>query len=251
MQASLKRPFAAIGGLLAAALVMFGLTVPTVALADTLEVTDGEISLSVDYGTTQFEGSTVIEPVTHTYHANVHYSQNVEPGHQVHITVPDELSITTPIDISGNDAIESAVISGNQLTITFVSNAADIDQGFLDLTYVFATPGANTKKTPVTWKLEAQELSTTLIIPGTDYDPLPLPFTNTVAKGSNNALRDIAQFDDDPVSVTLPDSVFEAGAITYTVVLQISDNGSYSLSDTLDSRLVYDGAGSFTAKLRT
>src|SRR5690554_2979797 len=100
---SSRRWRAVIAAMTATMLAFFG--VQSVATA---AVTEGPVTLTVDYGDDTYNGEIVVTPGT-TYSAILSYRiPELEDGHSVVIGVPEGVQITGSLDIpAGNTVVES------------------------------------------------------------------------------------------------------------------------------------------------
>ncbi len=230
---------------LATALVLLGITRPTVAQAS---ATSNGVTLSINYGDQQYGGDIVVEPGLE-YTATIQYRIEEAAGQTVTITAPD--GVTLPSEVpAANDAIESITHGDdNTYTIVFKEDPPSNDQGGLNFTFTFDDPGEESIVEEVTWRLDDEATSEDVIIknPGDEFfGGLDNSFTKSVG---GHTLDNLVSYDQDTGQVSVDPTITEV-AIPYTLTFTSDQDRKVTITDTLSDLLAFN-QGSFSATLTT
>ncbi|MGN6128525.1 MAG: hypothetical protein ACTHON_18355, partial [Humibacter sp.] len=237
-----------IAAVVCAALVLLGMTVP--AAAHAADASSDGVTLSIDYGDQQYDGTTLVVPGT-AYKATLAYDMNkVVPGTSVTVVFPAGVSLSGAVP-AGNTVVDSVTMNDDgTMTVKFKDDPdPSIQQGFLEFGFTFDAPDNGSTAEDVTWKLNDVSDSQTVIVknPGDEFNP---GITDTLAKTVGTAdLNSHVHYDADSGAVTVDDGV-TAIAIPYTITVSSDAARTATVSDTLSDYLAYD-QGSFTAELTT
>ncbi len=232
-----------------AALLLIGAAVPVQAA----DASDTGLSLTIDYGDDTYSGSTVVTPGT-SYTARLQYSvPKLTPGQQATIEVPEGVTVPAGALVvpAGNTVVESLALDGDGNVVVTFKDPLDqtIDQGILSFSFEFDTPADGTSYETVTWSLESEDTTLTIIVkePGDELKPT---LTESAGKAAaSGALSSYVSVDDDAVVTVDPAISTIAIGYTLTVTSDVARTG-VEISDTIDSWLDYDPA-SFSATVTT
>ena len=237
-----------IAALVAMMIAVVGMHVPANAA-----VSAGGVTLSVTYGGQTYGGTTVVEPGL-TYTARLQYSvPQLTPGSQVTVGVPDGITVPASALVvpAGNTVVESLELDGDgNVVMTFrdpLDNA--IDQGVIAFDFQFEEPAGGSGFETVTWSLEAQEETVTVIVrePGDQFQP-ELNTSEAKSVGGANLNTHVSRTGDGTVAVSPAITGVE---IPYTVRLESEQaRTGVTVTDVISEYLEHD-AGSVSATLVT
>jgi DNA-directed RNA polymerase II subunit RPB1 len=235
---------ALLAALVATLLVVVGLHVPAPAAA---AETDG-VSLSVNYGTDTYGGTSVVEPGK-TYKAVLRYdASKITPGGTTTITVPQGVTFPSGVP-AGNTVIESIDYAGSDLLVTFKTEPdTSIAQGLVGFDFTFTAAASHSELRDVTWLLNGVPTTGTIIIknPGDSFEP---GITDQQAKSRGSVNLNAAVSVDANGKVTVSPSVTGI-AIPYTLTVDAGSARTVTVTDTISDFLAHDRA-SFRATLTT
>lgn len=240
---------AALAAVAAFAVAVLGVVVPLGAAS---AVSAGGVTLTLDYGGETYDGHTVVAP-GQSYRVTMQYDTTVvEPGSSVAITVPAGVSIPeSALQVPpGNTVIESTVLDGDQLVVTFQDPMdTSAAQGVYAITFTFEEPEDGSELRDVTWSLEGQSTTVELIVrqPGDDFRP---EITDSERKSvqAPNLNQHVTVAEDGTVTVA---EAITGVEIPYTLRIDSADaRDGVTITDSIDDFLAFDG-DSFVATLVT
>lgn len=227
---------AVVAAMTATVLALLGIQSAAVAA-----VTEGGVTLTVDYGGETYDGTTVVTPGT-PYSATLSYSiPALAHGDTVTVTVPDgveilEAGLAVP---PGNTVVDSLELDGDgNLVVTFADPiVSDNDQGFVGFGFQFDALEEGTGVETVTWLLGESEDSVTLIVrePGDEFRP---DLSHHEGKSvAGHTLNDFVTYDDGVV--TLDPDVVDA-TIGYVLRIESADaRQGVEIVDTISDYLAH------------